>query len=85
MKQINWKVRIQNKTTLTAIIMATIALIYQICGRRGIVPPIAESELVKTAGMIKNLLVLLGIVTDPTTAGIKDRRQAMTYEEPRDE
>ncbi|MBU9735810.1 phage holin [Diplocloster agilis] len=85
MKQINWKVRIQNKTTLTAIIMATIALIYQICGLMGIVPPIAESELVKTAGMIINLLVLLGIVTDPTTAGIKDSRQAMTYEEPRDE
>ena len=84
MKQINWKVRIQNKTTLTAIIMATIALIYQICGLLGIVPPIAESDLV-TTGMIINLLVLLGIVTDPTTAGIKDSQQALTYKEPRDE
>ena len=85
MKQINWKVRIQNKTTLTAIIMVTIALIYQICGLLGIVPPIAESDLVTTAGMIINLLVLLGIVTDPTTAGIKDSQQALTYKEPRDE
>ena len=84
MKQINWKVRFQNKTTLTAIIMATIALIYQICGLLGIVPPIAESDLVTTTGMIINLLVLLGIVTDPTTAGIKDSQQALTYKEPRD-
>ncbi|WP_343248766.1 phage holin [Diplocloster hominis] len=84
MKQINWKVRFQNKTTLTAIIMATIALIYQICGLLGIVPQIAESDLVTTAGMIINLLVLLGIVTDPTTAGIKDSQQALTYKEPRD-
>lgn len=28
------------------------------------------------------LLVILGVVVDPTTAGISDSKRAMTYEEP---
>ena len=75
MKKINWKLRLQNKATLTAIIMAVIALGYQICGLIGIVPPVAQSDLVNTAGMIINLLVLLGIVVDSD--------QALKYEQPR--
>lgn len=83
MKNINWKLRMQNKATLTAIIMAVIALGYQICGLIGIVPPVAQSDLVNTAGMIINLLVLLGIVVDPTTSGVGDSDQALKYEQPR--
>lgn len=83
MKNINWKLRMQNKATLTAIIMAVIALGYQICGLAGIVPPVAQSDLVNTAGMIINLLVLLGIVVDPTTSGVGDSNQALKYDQPR--
>lgn len=85
MKNINWKLRLQNKATLTAIIMAVIALGYQICGLAGIVPPVAQSDLVNTAGMIINLLVLLGIVVDPTTSGVGDSDRALKYEQPRKE
>ena len=83
MKNINWKLRMQNKATLTAIIMAVIALGYQICGLAGIVPPVAQSDLVNTAGMIINLLVLLGIVVDPTTSGVGDSNQALKFDQPR--
>lgn len=85
MKNINWKLRMQNKATLTAIIMAVIALGYQICGLAGIVPSVAQSDLVNTAGMIINLLVLLGIVVDPTTAGVSDSTRALMYNEPKKE
>lgn len=78
----NLKLRLQNKVTLTAIIMAVISLGYQLLGMFGIVPAISESQLVEVAGMVINLLVLLGIVVDPTTKGIKDSERAMTYDSP---
>lgn len=36
---INWKLRLGNKVTLTAIIMALISLVYQLLGMACIVPP----------------------------------------------
>ena len=33
--------------------------------------------------MVVELLVLLGVVTDPTTKGVTDSEQAMTYEQPK--
>lgn len=80
---INWKLRLGNKVTLTAIIMASIALVYQLLGMASIVPPVSESQLVETAGMVINLLVLLGIVTDPTTEGVSDSQKALTYDQPK--
>lgn len=81
--KINWKVRFQNKVTLTAIVMAIVALVYQVLGIIGVVPAVAESTIVEIAGMVINLLVLLGIVVDPTTEGAGDSQQALTYTEPK--
>jgi len=83
--KINWKLRFQNKATLTAIVLAVIALGYQILGVVGVVPSISQDALVEVFGMIINLAMLLGIVTDPTTAGVSDSIQAMTYPEPRND
>lgn len=81
---INWKLRLQNKTTLTAIILAAVALVYQVLGVANVVPSISESAVVETTGMVINLLCLLGIVTDPTTKGISDSSRALTYDEPKE-
>lgn len=80
--KINWKLRLQNKATLTAIVLSLISLIYQVLGLFDIIPPISESEVVNIVGMIINLLVLLGVVIDPTTEGVDDSIRAMNYEEP---
>lgn len=79
---INWKLRFQNKVTLTAIVLAVIALVYQVLGIFGIVPAVSQDTIVQLAGAVINLLVLLGIVVDPTTEGLGDSDRAMTYEEP---
>ena len=79
---INWKLRFQNKVTLTAIVLAVIALVYQILGIIGIVPAVSQETIVQLAGAIINLLVLLGIVVDPTTDGIGDSARANGYNEP---
>ena len=75
---INWKLRFQNKTTLTAIILALVALVYQVLGLFGVVPKISRDELTTVIGMVINLLCLLGIVIDPTTDGVSDSARALT-------
>lgn len=83
--KINWSLRLKNKTTLTAIIVAVIALVYQVLGLCGIVPGISEIQITEVAGMAINLLCLLGIVVDPTTSGVSDSNQAMEYSTPKKE
>ena len=79
---INWKLRFKNKTTLVAILVGIVALVYQICGLLGIVPGISENEVTNIIATVVDVLVLLGVVVDPTTSGIGDSEQALTYTEP---
>lgn len=81
--QINWKLRLKNKVTLTAIILGVVGIVYKILAMLGIVPPISENEVVEIALLVIELLVLLGVVVDPTTAGVSDSQQAMSYKQPR--
>lgn len=82
---INWKLRLQNKATLTTLILAIIAFVYQVLGIFGIVPGIDQNTMVNTCGLIINLLVAVGIVVDPTTAGISDSTKALEYTEPKED
>ena len=82
---INWKLRLQNKATLTAIVMALVALVYQVLGVFGAVPRVSQDQVTTIISMVINILCLLGIVVDPTTAGVSDSARAMSYDEPRKE
>lgn len=82
---INWKLRFKNKTTLTAIILQIVSIIYMILSAAGITPTVNESVVVTIVESIISLLVLVGVVTDPTTAGINDSYQALTYDEPKED
>lgn len=85
MKKMNWILRFKNKPVLFALAASVVALIYQVLGILGITPSVSESEVTNIVGLVINLLVMLGIVTDPTTAGVKDTTQVMEYTEPRKE
>ena len=78
----NIKLRLKNKATLAAIVAATVAFLYQLAGILGFVPPINQEALMQVLGALINLLAILGILVDPTTAGVKDSTRALTYEEP---
>ncbi len=82
---INWKLRVQNKATLTALIVSLVSLVYQILGLFNVVPSVSESQLVEIIGIIINILTALGIIVDPTTSGFTDSRRALTYDKPNDE
>jgi phi LC3 family holin len=85
MSKINWKLRFKNKTILTAIVLQAISIIYTILSAAGITPSVDESIIVTIAESIIGLLVLIGIVTDPTTEGISDSNLALTYDEPKED
>ncbi|NKN40460.1 phage holin [Streptococcus alactolyticus] len=73
---INWKLRFKNKATLLAIASTVILLIQQL----GFKLPDNIEDVVNT---VLTLLVLLGVVNDPTTAGVGDSAEALTYTEPK--
>ena len=81
--KLNWKLRIKNKATLTALCVTIIAFVYQILGVLEIAPSVSESEVTNLVAMVINLLAMLGIIVDPTTKGLGDSEQAMNYDEPR--
>lgn len=81
--KINWKVRFKNKTWLITFLITILAFIYQILGMFDIVPPITQDMATQLITIIVNMLVAIGVVIDPTTAGTSDSEQAMTYEEPK--
>ena len=74
---INWKLRLQNKATLTTIILAIVAFVYQMLGLFGAVPSISQDTIINLVGLVINLLVGFGIVVDPTTSGVNDSKLAM--------
>ena len=80
---INWALRFKNKVTLTAVVVQVIAIVYAVLGMAGIVPKIGENVILDVAYMFIELLCLLGIVVDPTTAGTSDSVQALGYTEPK--
>ena len=81
--KINWVLRLKNKPVLIALIATAAAFVYQILGIAGITPAVSESQVVEWAGLIVNALVAVGIVTDPTTAGVKDTEAVMDRTAPR--
>lgn len=80
--KINWTLRLQNKATLAALAATVLAFAYQLCGIFGIVPPVSQDSILQLVGIVLNILVALGVVTDPTTSGLSDSARALGYDEP---
>ena len=82
---INWKLRLQNKTTLWGIISLVVSLIFRILDACGVIPPFSQDFVLEIAADILTLLGLLGVIVDPTTVGFDDSNRAMGYVEPYDD
>lgn len=80
---INWKVRFQNKTFLTGLISLVVVFVYDLLQLLEIAPVVTQSAVMQVAEGILTILGMVGVITDPTTAGLSDSRQAMTYDAPR--
>ena len=82
---INWKVRIKSKAFWLALIPALLLTIQTVGAVFGWHPDfgVLQGQLLDIVNAVFLLLTILGIVVDPTTAGVRDSALAMTYEAPR--
>jgi phi LC3 family holin len=84
---INWKVRIKNKNFWLSLIPAILLLVQVVAAVFGFTLNLGElgDKLLAVVNALFAVLTILGVVTDPTTAGVSDSAQAMTYEVPKKE
>lgn len=82
---INWKVRIKNKIFWVTLIPAVLLLVQVIAAVFGYTLDLGElgNKLLAVVNALFAVLTILGVVTDPTTAGVSDSAQALTYEVPK--
>lgn len=84
MKNINWTVRIKNKNFWLAVIPAVLLLIQAVAAVFGYTLDLGDigNKLIAVVNAAFGVLVVLGVVVDPTTAGISDSNRAMNYKKP---
>ena len=80
--KLNWKVRFKNKTWLTMFISLIVGFVFNLLKLFDVVPSFSENLIMNIVGQILTFLGLIGVIVDPTTAGIEDSNRAMSYEEP---
>lgn len=83
--KINWTVRMKNKVFWIAIIPATLMLIKSVANVFGfeIELSLVERNLLDVVEAVFMVLGIIGVVADPTTAGIGDSENALTYDTPK--
>lgn len=81
----NWKVRIKNKTFWLTVIPAILLLVQVIAAVFGYTLDFGDlgNKLLAVVNAVFALLAILGVVNDPTTAGVADSSQALSYREPK--
>ena len=79
---INWKLRLQNKVTLLAILGDIVAIIFSII-KLIQTREFTYETVMHIITLVVEVLVLLGIVVDPTTEGMDDSVKARGYEKPK--
>ena len=80
--KINWKVRFKNKVFLSTFISLIVGFVFNILRLFDVMPVITENAIMNIVGQVLTFLGLIGVIVDPTTAGINDSNRAMSYEEP---
>ena len=82
---INWKVRIRNRAFWVSLIPAVLLLVQSAAAMFGISLDLGETgnRLLAVVNQLFGVLTILGIVNDPTTAGLSDSENALTYQVPK--
>lgn len=82
---INWKVRIKNVHFWETFIPALVIAIQMIAAVFGCQIDLSElsGKIVAAVDAVFAVLAIMGVVNDPTTKGLSDSTQALTYTEPK--
>lgn len=81
---INWKVRIRNKAFWMAIIPALALVVQAVAAVFGFTLDLSTmvGKILAVVDAVFAVLVILGVVNDPTTDGIGDSERAKGYDVP---
>ncbi|MDT2794252.1 phage holin [Enterococcus thailandicus] len=85
MKNINWKVRMRNKSFWLAVVPAALLLVQVLAVPFGYNFEIdaINKQLLDIVNAAFAFLSILGVVTDPTTKGVSDSERALKYDTPK--
>ena len=84
MNKINWKVRVLNKTFWLTLVPALALLLQTFLAVFNVRLELGETidKLLVFINALFGVLIIVGIVNDPTTAGLTDSARAIDYHEP---
>ena len=85
MGRINWKVRFRNRVWLGSFLSLIVGFVYSMMALFDVFPGVTQSLVVQMLNQVLTFLGLIGVIVDPTTAGLGDSERAMGYEEPWDD
>ncbi len=87
MKSINWMVRIKNRQFWLSLIPAVLLLVQVVAAVFGYTLDLGDlgNKLLAVVNALFAMLAILGVVNDPTTAGLRDSSRAMGYIEPKED
>ena len=80
--KINWKVRLQKKSFWVSLIALLLVLANQVAEIFGYDITVYNDQITALSETILGILILLGIIVDPTTQGLSDSERALTYKKP---
>ena len=83
--KINWKVRFKNKVWLGSFFSLVVGFIYSLLALFDVFPAVTQNLVVQLLNQVLTFLGLVGVIVDPTTAGLEDSNRAMGYEDPWDD
>lgn len=85
--KINWKLRVKSKEFWITLIPAVALAVQAIAAVFGFEYDFSDlvNKLIVVVNAVFVVLVVLGLVNDPTTNGLSDSSQALEYTEPKKE
>ena len=83
--KLNWKVRFKNKVWLGSFLSLIVGFTYSMLALFDVFPEVTQSLVLQLMNQVLTFLGLIGVIVDPTTAGLGDSNRAMSYAEPWDD
>ena len=80
--KLNWKVRFKNKVWLGSFLSLIVGFVYSMLALFDVFPQVTQNLVVQLLNQVLTFLGLIGVIVDPTTAGLEDSDRAMGYEDP---
>ena len=80
--KLNWKVRFKNKVWLGSFLSLIIGFVYSMLALFDVYPEVTQSLVMQLMNQVLTMLGLIGVIVDPTTAGLGDSERALGYEVP---